>query len=169
MKTSKEKLKTLRKNAEAILAAGVANREQLRTAVPALVDLKCAAAAQKCLLDETERVADALAEACTEYARAHPEFVFDRTFSVSPIGVESGEIEIEGRTFHFSHGFRGYMRSDPTQKLTQDFLRALPDGWRKSTLSLDVGGVNADKPSEEELENHGLVRKPKDTWTEIES
>ena len=30
------------------------------------------------------------------------------------------------------------------------------------------GGVNADKPSEEELENHGLVRKPKDTWTEID-
>ena len=160
-------IKTLRKEAEALLAAGVANRDQLMGAVPALVALQKAERAQSQHVKETQAVIRALSDACSAYAREHPEYVFDQTFSVSPIGVESGDVEIDGRTYHFSHGFDGYVRNEPGKTLTQDFLKGLPKGWAKSSLSLDTTAVNKAKPDDEKLEEFGLMRKTKDAWYEV--
>ena len=103
-------IKTLREEAEALVKAGVATREQLRGAVPALVALQSAERSLQLRIKETRAVIQALSDACSAYAHKHPEYVFDQTFSVSPIGVESGDIEIDGRTYHFTHGFDGYVR-----------------------------------------------------------
>ena len=118
-------------------------------------------------LKETRAVVQALSEACSAYARMHPDYVFDQTFSVSPIGVESGDVEIDGRTYHFTHGFDGYVRAEPSEKLTQEFLKGLPEGWAKPSLSLDTTALNKAKLGEEDLAEFGLVRKVKETWFEV--
>ncbi len=160
-------MKDLREIAEAALATGVANREQLRSAVPALVALQNAERSMELRIKETQDVIQALSEACSAYAHKHPEYVFDQTFSVSPIGVESGDLEIDGKTYHFAHGFDGYDRAEQGQKMTQAFLATLPKGWTKSKLELDKSAVNKAKPTEDDLAEAGLVRKVKQTWTEI--
>ena len=160
-------MKALRENAEAALETGVANREQLRSAVPALVALQGAVRSMQLRIKESQEVMQALSEACSAYAHEHPEYVFSQSFSVSPIGVESGDIEIDGKTYHFAHGFDGYERAEPGQKMTQEFLAALPKGWTKSKLELDKSAVNRATPTEDDLAEAGLVRKVKQTWTEL--
>ena len=51
--------------------------------------------------------------------------------------------------------------------MTQAFLATLPEGWTKSKLELDKSAVNKAKPTEDDLAEVGLVRKVKQTWTEI--
>ena len=81
--------------------------------------------------------------------------------------MESGDIEVDGKTYHFAYGFDGYDRAEQGQKLTQEFLKTLPEGWTKSKLELDKSAVNRAKPTEDDLAEAGLVRKVKQTWTEI--
>ena len=160
-------IKVLREDAESALAAGVANREQLRGAVPALVALQNAERSMRLRLKETQAVIQSLSEACSKYAHEHPEYVFDQTFSVSPIGVESGDIEVDGRTYHFTHGFDGYVRTAQGETLTQAFLEGLPEGWAKSRLQLDTTAINKAKPADADLAEFGLMRKAKDAWFEV--
>ena len=166
-KMAMKSIKVLREIAEAALETGVANREQLRSAVPALVALQNAERSMQLRIKETRAVIQALSEACSAYAHEHPEYVFSQSFSVSPIGVESGDLEVDGKTYHFAHGFDGYDRAEQGQKMTQEFLKTLPAGWTKSKLELDKSAVNKAKPTEEVLAEAGLVRKVKQTWTEI--
>ena len=86
-------MKDLREIAEAALATGVANKEQLQSAVPALVALQNAKRSMELRIKETKEVIEALSAACSAYAHRHPEYVFNQSFSVSPIGVESGDRE----------------------------------------------------------------------------
>ena len=160
-------MKALRENAEAALETGVANREQLRSAVPALVALQGAVRSMQLRIKESQEVMQALSEACSAYAHEPPEYVFSQSFSVSPIGVESGDIEIDGKTYHFAHGFDGYERAERGQTMTQAFLATLPKGWTKSKLELDKSAVNKATPTEDDLAEVGLVRKVKQTWTEL--
>ena len=163
-------MKDLREIAEAALATGVANKEQLQSAVPALVALQNAKRSMELRIKETKEVIEALSAACSAYAHRHPEYVFNQSFSVSPIGVESvesGDLEIDGKTYHFAHGFDGYDRAEQGQKMTQAFLATLPKGWTKSKLELDKSAVNKAKPTEDDLAEVGLVRKVKQTWTEL--
>lgn len=164
METEPKKIKTLREKAEELLKAGIANRDQLEAALPALVALQKAGRSQKRHVVETDAVIRALSDACSAYARKHPDYVFDQTFLVSPIGVESGDIEIDGTTYHFSHGFDGFVRAEPGKLLTQDFLKELPEGWAKSKLELDLTEMKRLNVTVEEAGEHGLVRKFKDTW-----
>ena len=154
-------MKDLREIAEAALATGVANKEQLQSAVPALVALQNAKRSMEL------RVIEALSAACSAYAHRHPEYVFNQSFSVSPIGVEAGNLEIDGKTYHFAHGFDGYERAERGQTMTQAFLATLPKGWTKSKLELDKSAVNKATPTEDDLAEVGLVRKVKQTWTEL--
>ena len=160
-------MKDLREIAEAALATGVANKEQLQSAVPALVALQGAVRSMQLRIKESQEVMQALSEACSAYAHEHPEYVFSQSFSVSPIGVESGDIEIDGKTYHFAHGFDGYERAERGQTMTQAFLATLPKGWTKSKLELDKSAVNKATPTEDDLAEAGLVRKVKQTWTEL--
>ena len=158
-------IKELREEAAALAKAGVANRDQLIDAVPALVALQNAASAQSRHLRKTREVIQALSDACSAYARRHPEYVFEQTFSVSPIGVESGDIEIDGRTYHFTHGFDGYARAEQGESLTQKFLKGLPEGWTKPKLELDTSAISKGT-TDDDLAEHGLMRKVKDAWFE---
>ena len=160
-------MKDLREEAAAALAAGVTNREQLRSAVPALVALQNAKRSMERRIKETKEVIEALSAACSAYAHRHPEYVFNQSFSVSPIGVESGDLEIDGKNYHFAHGFDGYERAEQGQSMTQAFLATLPEGWTKSKLELDKSAVGRAKPTEDDLAEVGLVRKVKQTWTEL--
>ncbi len=160
-------MKDLREIAEAALATGVANKEQLQSAVPALVALQNAVRSMELRIKETKDVMQALSAACSAYAHRHPEYVFNQSFSVSPIGVESGDLVVDGRTYHFSLGFDGYEHEDPAQKKTQDFLASLPKAWTKTKIELNTSGINKAKPTDEELSKHHLVRKFKKVWTEI--
>ncbi len=160
-------LKKLRENAEAALNEGVANKEQLMNAVPALVTLQRAVAAMRFKLDETDDIIAELNKACSDYAHEHPEYVFNQSFSVSPIGVESGDIEINGTSYHFAYGFKGYRRTDSSKQITQDFLKSLPEGLAKSMLSLDTTAIAKAKLTGEDLADMGLARKVKCTWSEL--
>ena len=162
-----ESMKTLREKAEELVRGGIGNRAQLLAAVPALVRLQSAVKMAKARLAETKKVEEELCRVCSEYAHAHPDHVFGESFSVSPIGVESGDVTIDERCYHFSYGFDGYVRSDAAQTLSQDFLAGLPAGWTKSRLELDKTAVNRLKPSEEELASVGLERKVKSGWGEM--
>ena len=51
--------------------------------------------------------------------------------------------------------------------MTQAFLATLPKGWTKSKLELDKSAVNKSTPTEDDLAEVGLVRKVKQTWTEL--
>ena len=159
-------MKDLREIAEAALATGVANKEQLKSAVPALVALQNAKRSMELRIKETKEVIEALSAACSAYAHRHPEYVFNQSFSVSPIGVESGDIEIDGKTYHFTHGFDGYVRTEQGETLTQAFLEGLPEGWAKSRLQLDTTAINKAKPADADLAEFGLMRKAKDAWFE---
>ncbi len=163
---ARKDIKTLREEAEALVEGGVRNKVQLIEAVPALIELQNAAKAAKKNLDASNAVARALSKACSEYAHEHPEYVFG-SFMVSPIGVESGDLEIDGRTYHFKHGFEGYVRSEEGKLITQEFLAGLPEGWAKSKLELDTTALNKAEPKAEELEEFGLMRKVKQVWAEI--
>ena len=164
---AKKNIKTLREEAEALARAGVANMEQLRAAVPALVALQSADKALQLRVKETRAVINALSEACSAYALKRHEFVFAGTFSTSPIGVESGDVEIDGRTYHFTHGFDGYVRTEPGEKLTQEFLKGLSEGLAKPSLTLDTAAVNKLKLDDKGLAKLGLMRKEKYAWAEI--
>ena len=168
MAANETSLKKLRESAEAALAAGVANKAQLIEAVPALVELQKRIKSLQANVTASAKVAEALSKLCSDYAHGHPQFVFDQTFSVSPIGVESGDLTIDGATYHFSYGFDGYMRADPGQKLTQDFLAGLPDGWAKPKLEIDATAIkNATATDDDALAANGLMRKTKCKWSEL--
>ena len=86
--------------------------------------------------------------------------------AVSAIGVASGDLEIDGRTYHFSRGFDGYCRTEQGASMSQGFLKTLPKGWTKQRLELSATGVSKADPGEAELAEHGLARKVKDVWLE---
>ena len=164
---NQNRMKKLRAAAEELLAAGVNNKAQLEAAVPALVALQSAERAVSARINETRAVIEQLSAACSDYAREHLAHVFGDTFSVSPIGVESGDIEIDGRTYHFSRGFDGYIRMEPGMKMTQNFLANLPEDWTRSKLELDATAMKDQKVTVDELGEHGLVRKVRQGWSEI--
>jgi len=164
---SKDTLKELRAKAEDAIKNGIRNKDQLLAAVPDMVELQKAVAGARKRLSETTEVLNECMRLCSEYAHAHPEHVFSESFSVSPIGVESGDVVIDGRNYHYAYGYDGYQRIDKTQRLTQDFLASLPDGWAKSKLELDATAIKNDKPTSDDLEAAGLERKPKLAWCEF--
>jgi hypothetical protein len=81
--------------------------------------------------------------------------------------VEAGDIEIDGHTYHFSRGFKGYVRMEPGKQITQNFLASLPQEWTKTLLDLDQTAMKGLKLTVDELGEHGLVRKVRQGWSEI--
>ena len=168
-KEKKPSLKELCDAAEALAKRGVSNKEQLLEALPALIALQQAASWNARTVKASRDAINALTEACSEYARQHTDYVFGQTFSSSAIGVESGDVETDGATYHFAHGFDGYCRAEQGKLLTQPFLKALPEGWTKSSLSIDTTAVNEQRLDDETLAEHGLARKVKETWSLVEA
>ena len=161
---SKKSMKALREEAEAVLKAGVANKQQLFAAVPTMIALQDAVHHMNATIKASNEVLRELVEACSAYAQEHPDYIFDKSFLVSPIGVESGDVTIDGCSYHYSRGFDGYGCCDPREQMSQAFLRALPEGWANSSLKIDTTAINKANPTAEDLAANGLQRKIKNTW-----
>jgi len=161
---SKKSMKALREEAEAALKEGVANKQQLFAAVPTLIALQDAVHHMNATIKASNEVLRELVEACSAYEQEHPDYIFDQSTLISPIGVESGDVTIEGRSYHYSRGFNGYVRSDPREQMSQAFLRTLPNDWAKPHLEIDTTAINKANPTAEELAANGLQRKIKNTW-----
>ena len=52
-------------------------------------------------------------------------------------------------------------------KMTQNFLANLPEDWTRSKLELDATAMKDQKVTVDELGEHGLVRKVRQGWSEI--
>ena len=165
---TKKSLKTIDENATESLKNGVANLEQLKTAVPTLVELCEAIKHHRSLLLALDRKSKLLCAACTAYATKHQTCFDDKQMHTSQQGVLTGDITIDDTTYHLACGYDGYVRADG-EKLTQDFLRSLPEEWRKEKLELNVTGINDAQVDEEELEKQGLAPKSVNTWSRKEN
>ena len=160
----KTDMKTLRAEAEALLAEKIDSKAKLCAAIPTLVRLQEALVIANRIRTASKRVADLLAEACTKYAEGH-ETIFEKGRLIpDQNGVRSGDIDIGETTFHLACGYDGYMRTNG-EKITQEFLATLPEGWVKTKNELDTTGVNAANPSDETLEAYGLAEKPNNVWS----
>jgi len=150
---------------EAAIRGGVSSLNDLKVAVPLLVEYQEYLADYQKSLKRSGELAAELSRLCTEYATAHKSRVFDVSFSCSPIGVETGDIEIDGEIFHHVDGFNGYERDDG-QKMTKDFYETLPSEWVKMQPKLDTSRIAKDTgDDEDELEENGLCRKRKCVWS----
>ena len=160
-------LKTIGDTVKSHLENGVSNLEQLRAALPSLVDLVEAIKHHRSLIASLDKMAKDLNTKCTAYATKHQSCFDDRQMHTSQLGVLTGDITIDEMTYHLACGYDGYIRADG-DKLTQAFLMDLPENWRKEKLELNTTGINDAKVSDEELEKFGLTPKSVNTWSRKE-
>lgn len=155
-------IKQVRAAAEAITS--IENRTELVEALATLATLHemneiAKTVRAKCLAAETK-----LSELCTEYAAAHQE-VFDGGAMIrNQNGVHVGDITEGDTIHHLACGFRGYIRANG-EKLTQDFIEALPRGWKKTKVELDVTGINKAVEKGADPSEYGLMDRPNNEWS----
>jgi len=159
-----ETIKTLREKAEALISGGITNREELLAALPIVIDLQTRAEFAKKSLASAVRSLTMLTELCSKYALRHESVFEKRQLVMSQQGVRVGDVVLDDTIYHFASGYDGFERNDGG-KLTQDFLANLPESWRKSSYKLSTSGINAARPTEEELAEHKLRQKPNNAWS----
>ena len=164
---NKETIKELRVRADEMIAAGIANKDALFAALPLLTELQAKAESAKKNLAASVRTLTQLSELCSRYALAHESVFEKKRLIANQQGVRTGDVVQGDATYHFTSGYDGYVRNSP-EKLTQDFLASLPEKWRKSSLKLDVSGINEDGPTDEELAERGLAAKVRNVWSLVE-
>ena len=165
---NKETIKELRERADEMISAGIANKDALFAALPVLTALQAKAESAKRNLAASVKTLTQLSELCSRYALVHESVFEKKRLVANQQGVRTGDVVLDEATYHFSSGYDGYVRNTP-DKLTQDFLAALPEKWRKPSLKLDVSGINEDAPSDEELAEHGLAPKVRNVWSLVEN
>jgi len=156
-------LTTIRNEAKTLVEENITSKAKLLAALPTLIELADAVKAAKRGYDAAREVLEQLNDACADYALAH-NGVFDEGISTSPKGVKSGDITIEAVTYHLASGFASPKRIDG-ECLTQEFLAALPQDWAKASWSLDTTGINRLGLNDAQLEEQGLFRPAKNTWS----
>ena len=165
---NKETIKELRVRADELISAGIANKDALFAALPVLTALQAKADIAKKTLAVTVKSLTMLSELCSRYAIAHESVFEKKRLVANQQGVRTGDVVLGDATYHFASGYDGYVRS-AGDKLTQDFLASLPENWRKASLKIDVSGINADGPSDEELAERGLAPKVRNVWSLVEN
>lgn len=159
-------MKALREKAEAITE--IESKEQLLEALSTLAQISDLNAINKKHLKKCEQIAAELSDLCTVYASTHQE-VFDGGSMIrNQNGVYVGDITADDTLHHLACGFKGYIRMNG-EKLTQDFLEALPKGWKKSKVELDVTGINNAVNKGADPATYGLADKPNNVWTHKEA
>ena len=164
---NKDTIKELRERADEMISAGIANKDALFAALPVLTALQAKAEFAKKSLASSVKTLTMLSELCSRYALAHESVFEKKRLVANQQGVRTGDVVLGEATYHFASGYDGYVRR-ADGKLTQDFLASLPENWRKASLKIDVSGINADGPSDEELAEHGLAPKTKNVWSLVE-
>lgn len=159
-------IKKLREEAEA--TKEINSKEELVHALATLIKLQELNEVNEALNRKCKRVAANLSELCTAYAASHQEVFNGGSMIRNQNGVHVGDITDGSSIYHLACGFKGYIRSNG-EKLTQDFLDALPKGWKKSSLSLDVTGINTAVDKGANPATYGLIDKPNNEWSAKES
>jgi len=161
-------LKEIREGADAI--GSVANKAELREAVKLLVAGCDRLAEMGKTIKVVAKALGKLNEKCSSYALEHPACFDGGGLAVSQIGVLSGDLTVDGETYHFASGYGTPVRADG-QPMTQGFLSGLPDKWTKAMLHLDTTGImqllGKGEKFAEEIAKHGLVRPAKNQWTAV--
>lgn len=156
-------IKKLREEAEAIKE--IATKNDLLDALDILEQLETLNEINASNLAKCRKLEKSISDLCTEYAVTHQTDVFDGGgMNRNQNGVHVGDITDGDVIHHLSLGFRGYIRSNG-EMLTQDFLAALPKGWRKSKIELDVTGINKAVDKGADPSKYGLIDKPNNEWT----
>ena len=163
MNTKKE-MKTLRAEAQAALDGKIGSKAKLYAALPTLIALQNALAAARKSLQATAEIARKLSDACTAFAEERQTLFEEGHLVENQNGVRVGDIVIDDVAYHLACGFDGYMRT-AGDKMTQEFLRTLPEGWVKTTSEISTTGINAAAPTDENLKARGLKAKPKNVWS----
>ena len=91
------------------------------------------------------------------YAEEHPK-ALDAPISDYNDGLKRGAVTIDGEVFHLTIG-KGEFKHIDGGNFTADFLKALPEDWKKSETVLDKSGLKKASPSDTELAQHGLRNK----------
>jgi len=162
---NKTTMKELHEQVEEFGAVGTAG--DLYRGVPLLCDGIARVRAVSASLTALSKLLGKLSEKCSKYVLEHPACL-DNGIETSAIGVKSGDITIDGKTYHFASGFGTPVREDGG-KLTQEFLTNLPDGWFKVMAKLDTTGIErlvGTANMSDQLKNYGLVRPANNVWTE---
>jgi len=159
-------VKEIRETAEGF--GPVTNAEKLKEAVPSLIDAYQRVAEMAKCAKVVKRAIDVVAERASNYAIQHPGVFDDGKLMVSPIGVQSGDMTIDGNVYHFAAGFGPIVRVDG-ETLTQEFLMGLPKEWTKDEMKLDPTAIMTKYGKGEAfasaLEEKGLVRSAKNQWS----
>ena len=155
------KLREIREACEEFGSVG--NAEQLKAAAPIIAEGLAAIKGTLALIRLTGVSLGKLNDKASKYALEHPT-VFNDGLHTSPKGVVSGDLDVDGTTFHFASGYGEPKRIDG-DAMSQEFLEGLPAAWIKSRLSINTTGINACGVTVDELEEKGLFRPAKNEWT----
>ncbi len=161
----KPTIKTLKEQIAALSEAGVSNKNALTAAVPLIVDAQNHIAHLRASTNELKTAVEELAAQASAYAIAHTSHVFG-SIETHPCGTLTGDIEIDGRLFHFAAGHKGYTRIDEGTNLDKSFLAALPNAWTKMKRELDVTAIGRLNVTVDELAECGLKPKENNVWSE---
>lgn len=155
-------MKKLREEAEAI--EEINSKEELIKALAVLAKMQELNEINESIVNKCKKIAGNLSELCAAYAASHQE-VFDGGSMIrNQNGVHVGDITEGVLIYHLACGFRGYIRSNG-ENLTQDFIASLPKGWKKSSLSLNVTGINIAVAKGADPSAYGLIDKPNNDWS----
>ncbi len=146
--------------------AGVSNFNSLKTAVPLIVEAQKRTEFLQSSAKEIKEASDELSAMTSAYAVAHLDHVFDE-IDRQPGGTVTGDISIDGRSYHFVDGFKGYERTEDGAKFDQKYLATLAEqGLAKTKLELDQTEIYRRKLSAEDTAALGFARKPNRVWSE---
>ena len=149
--------------ADAILANGVMTRDAFIEAVPYISKLEAAAKNVSGFSSKLNATLKVLKVKTTLYAEEHPK-ALDAPISDYNDGLKRGTVTIDGEVFQLTIGKGEFKRIDGGN-FTADFLKALPEGWKKSETVLDKSGLKKASPSDTELAKNGIYRETKRTWS----
>jgi len=141
----------------------VESREQLKGAVPIVVETMEKIRAMRSTIKVVEKIVEKLNDKVSKYALEHPS-AFDDGLKTMQNDVICGDLEINGVTYHFASGYGSPKRVDG-DALTQEFLEGLPKEWVKASLQLDTTGINRSGATYTELSQKGLFRPAKNNWS----
>jgi len=158
--------KEIRKDLESL--GVINNKEQFLKALPILIEATTKCAQMRLTVKSINSLATDLNIAVSEYALNHLSVFLGGRLVTDGKGILHGDVEVGGKLYHFSSGYKGFVRADG-DNVTQDFLDGLPEKWVKGKIELDATGIERLGVTDAELQKAGLVRRANNVWSLPES
>ena len=155
-------LKTLCNEVQAWLdEKGAMTADRALAGIPLIAQLRSAISDQRSFVETLVENANIIEKKCAEYADNHSTFI---EMSEERSGQRGGEIVIDGDVYRYSVS-PGELKRKGGGILTQEYLKALPKNWVKTKLELDRTAIKQEKVDKKTLEEYGLIRPTKKTWS----